>query len=33
MEQAVQARDINMGFCMDCHRQRQASIDCLTCHK
>ncbi len=33
MEQAVLARDINMGFCMDCHRQRQASIDCLTCHK
>jgi hypothetical protein len=21
-----------MGFCVDCHRERQASNDCLTCH-
>ena len=33
MVHAVQARDLNMGFCMDCHRKKQASIDCLACHK
>lgn len=22
----------DMGFCLDCHRQRDASTDCLTCH-
>ncbi len=22
-----------MSFCMDCHRERQASLDCLACHK
>jgi Cytochrome c7 and related cytochrome c len=24
--------DLNMGFCVSCHRTRQASNDCLTCH-
>ena len=24
--------DHTMGFCVDCHRERQASNDCLTCH-
>ena len=24
--------DISMGFCMDCHRAKQASIDCSYCH-
>ena len=24
--------DLNMGFCVNCHRQKQASNDCLTCH-
>ena len=24
---------LQMGWCVDCHRQRKASIDCLTCHK
>jgi hypothetical protein len=24
--------DHNMGFCVDCHRQKKASNDCLTCH-
>lgn len=24
--------DHNMGFCVDCHREKQASNDCLTCH-
>ena len=29
---AVRKVDMNMGFCLDCHKQRQASIDCTTCH-
>ena len=24
--------DLNMGFCVTCHNERKASIDCLTCH-
>jgi len=24
--------DHSMGFCVDCHRERKASNDCLTCH-
>ena len=24
--------DHNMGFCVNCHTQRKASNDCLTCH-
>jgi hypothetical protein len=24
--------DLTMGFCVNCHKERQASIDCLTCH-
>jgi ribosomal protein L34E len=24
--------DMNMGFCVNCHNERKASIDCLTCH-
>ena len=26
-------QQLNMGFCMECHRQKQASTDCLACHK
>ena len=25
-------KDISMGVCMDCHRAKQASIDCSYCH-
>lgn len=25
-------KDISMGACMDCHRAKQASIDCSYCH-
>jgi hypothetical protein len=30
----VATRNVNhtMGFCVDCHRERKASNDCLTCH-
>ncbi len=24
--------DLNMGFCVGCHKAKRASNDCLTCH-
>ena len=24
--------DLNMGFCVNCHNERKAPVDCLTCH-
>lgn len=33
MAQDVRVKDMHMGFCMECHRVRQANTDCLTCHK
>lgn len=33
MDRIVPVREINMGFCMDCHREYGASIDCFTCHR
>jgi hypothetical protein len=32
--QTVAERNVDhtMGFCVDCHRERKASNDCLTCH-
>jgi hypothetical protein len=29
---AVRAVNLNMGYCLACHTQRKASIDCTTCH-
>jgi cytochrome c7-like protein len=29
---AVRAVDLNMGYCLACHTQRNVSIDCTTCH-
>ena len=29
---AVRAVDLNMGYCLACHTQRKASLDCTTCH-
>lgn len=29
---AVKAVDLNMGYCLECHLERQASVDCQTCH-
>jgi len=33
-EQTVARRavDMNMSFCVNCHKSKQASNDCLTCH-
>jgi Cytochrome c7 and related cytochrome c len=29
---AVRTVNMTMGFCLDCHEQRKASVDCTTCH-
>ena len=29
---AVRSIDLDMGYCLNCHRQRKASLDCTTCH-
>jgi hypothetical protein len=28
-----QVPKLEMGWCMSCHRERNASVDCATCHK
>jgi len=30
---ASRHRVLDMQFCLDCHESRQASVDCVTCHK
>ena len=32
MTVAERAVDLKMGYCVDCHRSKQAPNDCLTCH-
>jgi hypothetical protein len=32
MTVAERAADLTMGTCVSCHLERQASVDCLTCH-
>ena len=32
MAQISRKASLKMGWCLDCHRQYQASIDCWTCH-
>jgi Cytochrome c7 and related cytochrome c len=32
MTVAVRAVNLNMGFCLRCHRAKQVSTDCITCH-
>ena len=29
---AVRAVDLKMGYCLNCHKQKKASVDCTTCH-
>jgi hypothetical protein len=33
-EQTVAQRNVEMtmGFCVNCHNERKASVDCLACH-
>ncbi len=33
-QQTVAVRSVNltMGYCLSCHRQQKAPVDCLTCH-
>lgn len=32
MEPLTRFVDLKMGWCLNCHRQHKASIDCWTCH-
>ncbi|MFZ2949050.1 MAG: cytochrome c3 family protein [Desulfuromonadaceae bacterium] len=32
MERISRTASLKMGWCLDCHRQHKASIDCWTCH-
>ena len=32
MDAAQQVEPLTMGWCLSCHKERRASIDCLTCH-
>ena len=33
MERITRSIKIEMGWCLSCHKQHKASIDCWTCHK
>jgi len=33
MERLTRVVSIKMGWCLNCHREHQASIDCWTCHR
>jgi hypothetical protein len=30
---ATRQIDLKMAWCIDCHEQRDASVDCVVCHK
>jgi hypothetical protein len=32
MERLARSVELEMGWCLGCHREHQASIDCWTCH-
>jgi hypothetical protein len=32
MDRVSKASSLEMGWCMDCHSERKASLDCLACH-
>lgn len=32
MDKVGQEKILNMGFCVDCHRENNAPLDCDTCH-
>jgi hypothetical protein len=33
MDRITRSVKLKMGWCLNCHRQHKASIDCWTCHK
>lgn len=33
MDQVRQVSSLEMGWCVSCHKERKADIDCLSCHK
>ncbi len=33
MDRVEQANQFTMGFCVKCHQEKKASIDCYTCHR
>jgi len=33
MDRIYRAREFNMGFCLECHQQNKASVDCTVCHQ
>jgi hypothetical protein len=33
MDRVAQASELSMGWCLTCHEQRRASLECSTCHK
>lgn len=33
MDRVQRVSSLQMGWCMDCHEQRGATLDCLACHK
>ena len=32
MDRLVPVVELNMGFCVECHTERKASLDCVSCH-
>lgn len=32
MDRVVPTKEINMGFCIDCHTRKKATLDCVACH-
>ena len=33
MDRVVMVNDFRMGFCIECHRENRATVDCFTCHR
>lgn len=33
MDRVMKVQDIDMGFCIRCHRQYNATVDCFSCHR
>ncbi len=33
MDRIEQVQELKMGFCVDCHKDNQATTDCFTCHR